>query len=300
MTIGRPITDNRERLPAWVIMPDTHEQDASRSDPRRDADREKKAERLLLAGLDHYLAGQYEQAVNVWTRVLFLDRRHARAHAYIERARSALAERQRASEELLDNGVAALQRGETAAARRLITSAVNQGGPSDDALVVLERLDRLEGAGGWVPAVGDRLRRRLRARTQPPPPAIARRVPWLPIALGAVLTVAAVVTAATWDQIRPLLVPPEVPVVAISFPTDESIPVPRGAELALTRAHSLFQRGRLREALDLLQRLPAGDPLQPSADALRGTIQDTLLTGADPGVALDPPPVIAAPNDPLP
>ena len=280
-------------------MPDSHEQDASRSVPRQDADREKKAERLLLAGLDHYLAGQYEQAVNVWTRVLFLDRRHARAHAYIERARSALAERQRASEELLDNGVAALQRGETAAARRLITSAVNQGGPSDDALVVLERLDRLEGAGGWVPAVGGRLRRRRRAQT-PPPPAIAPRVPWLPIVLGAVLTVAGVVTAATWDQIRPLLVPPEVPVVAISFPTDESIPVPRGAELALTRAHSLFQRGHLREALDLLQRLPAGDPLQPSADALRGTIQDTLLTGADPGVALDPPPVIVAPNDPLP
>ena len=38
----------------------------------------------------------YEQAIHVWTRVLFLDRGHARARAYIERARSALAERQRA------------------------------------------------------------------------------------------------------------------------------------------------------------------------------------------------------------
>ena len=51
----------------------------------------------------------YEHAINVWTRALFLDRSHARARAYIERARSALAERQRESEELLQNGVAAFQ-----------------------------------------------------------------------------------------------------------------------------------------------------------------------------------------------
>ena len=55
---------------------------------------------------------RYELAINVWTRALFLDRSHARARAYIDRARSALAERQRESEELLQNGVAAFQRGD--------------------------------------------------------------------------------------------------------------------------------------------------------------------------------------------
>src|SRR4051812_3347637 len=58
-------------------------------------------EELLLAGLDHYFNGQHELAISVWTRVLFLDRSHARARAYIERARSAIAERQREGEELL-------------------------------------------------------------------------------------------------------------------------------------------------------------------------------------------------------
>ena len=39
-----------------------------------DADRDAKIEQLLLVGLDHYFAAQYDQAINVWTRALFLDR----------------------------------------------------------------------------------------------------------------------------------------------------------------------------------------------------------------------------------
>src|SRR5438132_3567382 len=58
-------------------------------------DRDAKIEQLLLVGLDHYFATQYQEAINVWTRALFLDRSHPRARAYIERARTALAERQR-------------------------------------------------------------------------------------------------------------------------------------------------------------------------------------------------------------
>src|SRR5947199_294993 len=73
-------------------------------------DRDAKIEQLLLLGLDHYFAARYELAINVWTRALFLDRSHPRARAYIERARSALAERQRESEELLQKGIAAFHR----------------------------------------------------------------------------------------------------------------------------------------------------------------------------------------------
>src|SRR5436190_17816616 len=65
-------------------------------DPLREHEgSDSRIEELLLAGLDHYFNGQPEQAINVWTRVLFLDRAHARARAYIERARTAIAERQR-------------------------------------------------------------------------------------------------------------------------------------------------------------------------------------------------------------
>src|SRR3954471_23154307 len=114
------------------------------NEPVSEADREAKIEQLLLSGLDHYFTGQYDHAINVWTRALFLDRNHTRARAYIDRARSALAERQRESEELLHNGVAAFQRGDGDEARRLLQAAIDGGAPSEEALAVLDRLNRLE------------------------------------------------------------------------------------------------------------------------------------------------------------
>src|SRR3970040_536244 len=85
--------------------------------------RESRIEELLLAGLDHYFSGQHELAISVWTRVLFLDRSHARARAYIERARGAIAERQREGEGLLQTGTAAFQRGDARGAPRPLACA---------------------------------------------------------------------------------------------------------------------------------------------------------------------------------
>src|SRR5690348_7430309 len=112
------------------------------TEPASRADREAKIEQLLLSGLDQYFAGQYEQAITVWTRALFLDRSHARARAYIERARSAQAERQRESEALLHDGAAAVRRGDPSEARRLLDAAMSHGGPSDEVLALLDRVER--------------------------------------------------------------------------------------------------------------------------------------------------------------
>src|SRR5258708_30221273 len=124
------------------------------ADPLRDQDttaadspgRESRIEELLLSGLDHYFNGQYELAISVWTRVLFLDRSHARARAYIERARGAIAERQREGEELLQTGAAAFARGDTDDARRLLVSAAERSARPEQALAMPERLERLSPA----------------------------------------------------------------------------------------------------------------------------------------------------------
>src|SRR6478752_3050264 len=86
--------------------------------------RDQQIDTLLDDGLDRYFAARYEEAIHLWTRVLFLDRSHARARAYIERARTALAERQRRAEELLHASQELLDKGETSQARDLLTAAV--------------------------------------------------------------------------------------------------------------------------------------------------------------------------------
>src|SRR3954469_24267336 len=108
-------------------------------------DRDAKLEQLLLPGLAYYFAARSELAINVWTRALFFDRSHARARAYIERARSALAERQRRSDELLQSGVAALDRRHRPAARRLLQAAVDSGARADELHPLIDRLNRHPG-----------------------------------------------------------------------------------------------------------------------------------------------------------
>jgi hypothetical protein len=80
----------------------SHADAPHREPPPRDSEpsssRDQRIEQLLLAGLDRYFAGELERAIQVWSRVFFLDRGHPRARAYIDRARGAIAERQREAE----------------------------------------------------------------------------------------------------------------------------------------------------------------------------------------------------------
>jgi tetratricopeptide (TPR) repeat protein len=249
-----------------------------------DAERAVKIDELLLAGLDHYFAGQFQEAINVWGRVLFLDRAHARARAYIERARSALAERQRKAEELLHEGVAAFQRGDGGSARELLRSAVEQGGPQDVALAYLGRLDRLEGAvpAPEVPvaAVPARTRRGIA-----PGDRLFRRVP-RPIRVfplvGLAFAVGIVVLAATSkDVLGPLLTGDllwgRTPTVPAAAGPSEALPVPRSPETILARARTLAASGHLKDALAALDTIAPGDPVSAEAGRLRGELQQLLL-----------------------
>jgi tetratricopeptide (TPR) repeat protein len=261
-------------------------------DAAADADRDAKIEQLLLVGLDHYFAARYEQAINVWTRALFLDRNHPRARAYIERARSALAERQRQSEELLHDGVAAFQRGEGGEARRLLQAAIDGGAPSDEALAVLDRLNRLE-----VPAAagaGDASSRTARAARQRGADRESSRWPSLVWAGGAVMLAAAATAAYAWSSGRfvlpggSLFREPAPTGTAAPLVQDLSLPLPRRGELALTRARALAAGGRLHDALTALDQVRPTDAQKGDADRLRADIQRQLL-------ALTPMP--AAPAD---
>src|SRR5262249_3318992 len=103
-------------------MPDPRHHELPPTDTA--GDRDSRTDALLVEGLDRYFNGQFEEAIHLWTRVLFLDRTHARARAYIDRARSAMAERQRIAEEMLEASRELLAQGQTDAARQLLTEAV--------------------------------------------------------------------------------------------------------------------------------------------------------------------------------
>jgi len=282
--------------------------DALRFDPstaqsgpdRRDA--HSQIEDLLLVGLDHYFAGRYEQAIHVWTRVLFVDRGHARARAYIERARGALSERQRESEELLHDGVDAFHRGDASAARELLTSAVDHGASEDEALAVLGRLDRLEAAGlpsAFEPPARP-VRRRPARRSRSSAEARRRSTwPWIVVAVALSAAAATLAVAAFGDDVGRWFLFEEVERAAVPVAAaDKPLVVPSAAEAALTRARAVAARARLgedgpvpadpdllREAMRALDAVKLGDPLRPEADALRAEIQRALLSAVDRQIA---------------
>jgi hypothetical protein len=265
------------------------------ADPLRDQDtsaafppgRESRIEELLLAGLDHYFSGQHELAISVWTRVLFLDRSHARARAYIERARGAIAERQREGEELLQTGAAAFSRGDTDDARRLLTAAIERGARPEEALSMLERLERLAPvevvattADAWAEPGIRRYARRLGSRSAPP--GAARRgfsAATLVLAIGLAAGVLTMIarSAGLWPW--SVSAPQAAPQGSIR-PAPDPLPLPTASEVSLARARAWSGNGRLRDALAALDAIRPGDPLRGQADELRARIQQQLLDSA--------------------
>ena len=259
-------------------------------DASADLDRDAKVDELLLAGLEHYFSGRYQEAINVWGRVMFLDRGHARARAYIERARGALAERQRTADQLVHEGVAALQRGDGPAARQLLETAVEQGDTQDMARAYLERLDRLSATGAELGQT-----HRVVASDAPASPPAARRrgilagaprpVRVLPIVLAAALVIVAMFVAASRDLLKPLMdlawsTPAATSAVSV---TPDVLPVPGSADLALSRARALRD---LKAALRALDGVSDADPRFPDVQRLRARIQRSLIEAVRPPAAL--------------
>ena len=258
-------------------------------------DRDARVEQLLLTGLDHYFAAQYQLAISVWTRVLFLNHGHARARAYMERARSAIAERQRESEELLHTGREAFTRGDAKAARRLLTTAIERGAAPEEALAMLDRLDRLEP----VVRPAGRLTLAIEREAEVSAPVVATprepapsRLRWVAAgcAGGAI-----VVFAAGWLWFRGADVwgvQPTSPASGTVAPDAEPLPVPAASEASIARARTLQAKGHLQEALASLDSVRHGDARWYEADQLRAVIQRQLLSGAG-----SPVPAVASPGD---
>lgn len=234
-----------------------------------DRDRSSRIEQLLLAGLDQYFSGRYEEAIDIWTRVAFLERRNGRARAYIERARGALAERQRASDELVAAARTALDTGDVAEARQLLTEAVSHGATGDTAALLLERLHRV---GAPRSAVGV-----ASAAAAAVTPATVASQGWTSTILASVALVAVVLVGGRMLTASLAEWPGD---TAGSVHVEPLPPIGPG-DVTVARARQLHAAGRPREAVRLLDGIDLADPARPSADELRGTWQRELLAGLD-------------------
>ena len=251
-------------------MPEQKRHEPSSADePIRDSE----IDALLVAGLDRYFTGRYEDAIHVWTRVLFLDRSHARARAYIDRARTALAERQRRSDELLAATRNHLDQGDTAAARQLLAQAVAAAGEDEHASALRLQLERLERAAPVrlpariAPAVDDVPGWRWRPRRT----AMAT----IAVTLMALAGAGALGLLAAQDWLSG-----SVATRPIVTPAPMIVPTLASGEGALIQARTLYDRGRLAEALVALDRVGDRSVVRRQADALRLEIQRLLLSTA--------------------
>ena len=252
--------------------------------PLSEADRAARIEQLLLSGLDHYFGGNYEQAINIWTRVAFLERGHGRARAYIERARSALAERQRESEELTHTGIAAYETGDLQTARELLTRAVEHGGTNDTALLFLQRLNRLDVIS--PPAQSQEVAsKNSRGPRREQPRATRTASSWFATIAACVIVIGLVAVAAlaarSWLVELPVTAPQGEPARA------EALPIVRVSDIRMTRARELMTSGHPHDALAVLTEIDIADPLRAEANRLTADIQRELLESANatPGAA---------------
>lgn len=237
-----------------------------------------RVESLLTEGLEHYFEGRFEDAIHLWTRVLFLDRHHASARAYIERARGGLAERQRRADESLQAISALLDAGHGIEARHRLTQVIAVTGDDERTAALRLRLERLERVSGGA--------QRIHAVPVPAPEWWRSGLVWANyrVRLKHVAVVAGVVCVTvmmtspairTWVGFAPVT---PVPVVG---PAPVAVTVLSAGEVALIRARALYARGRLADALAALDRVGPEQNARPDADRLRVEIQRVLLAAAD-------------------
>jgi hypothetical protein len=243
-------------------LPASHEDEALVRDRQIDA--------LLEDGLDRYFAGRYDDAIHLWTRVLFLDRSHARARAYIDRARTAQAELQRRSDELLHATRDLLEQGQTDAARKLLAEATVATVDEVQAAALRVRLERLE---------------QLRSVAAPAPPARTpvqtgpdwRRPPRSRFALITGLGIAGAVALAGVLYVISGNAPANRPGAASTQRAQAALPTLTTSDVALIRARTAAARGRLSEALRHLDRVSPDSPNRPAADQFRNEILQLLM-----------------------
>jgi hypothetical protein len=96
-------------------------------------------------------------------------------------------------------------------------------------------------------------------------------------------------TRPDWIPLAPAAVAPRTAVA------EEPLPIPTPSEAWVARARGLYEDGRLRDALGVLEAVGESDPMRRESDELRAVIQRTLLEAAQ-LPPLEPQPAVVSPG----
>jgi tetratricopeptide (TPR) repeat protein len=264
------------------------EYDFSTASIETSPDDQKKIDQYLHDGDAAFDSGDYQQAIDLWSRVFLIDVTNEAASERIERAKVKRREIEQRLEGVLAAGIAAFERNDFSTARAKFEEVLRGDPMNVQAQDYLERIDST-GAGQYAPPPPPKLDDGLETLPgisddvlTPPPPtakaaprtsaaapraaaAPARRLP-----IGLIAAVAAVVLLAAggwfvWSR--------------MSGGADEA-PQQAATASVLDRATRLGQQAKFDEAIAALQEVQPGDPNYDAAIAMIADLQQKKARAA--------------------
>lgn len=115
-------------------------------------DDQKKIEQYLADGDRAFSAGDYQQAIDLWSRIFLIDVTNDEASERIERAKAKRREAEQKIEPLLASGIAAFERGDTARAHADLNEVLRLDPHHATAQEYLDRLEETVATGEAAPA----------------------------------------------------------------------------------------------------------------------------------------------------
>lgn len=257
----------------------------------------RRAAELLRQGEELFERARYEEAIHVWTRIRFLDRRDFRAQASIDRAKRAVAERQRRLDVELVGAIRLLDDGDVDTAREMVSEVLRQDPRHTEAHQLSERLAvldrRMDVSAERTPSAADidlddpatkqgvllRVPRTPPTRRLSPPSGTPMKMAGFVLGAILVLSSGALYLYLHWESI---VSDGAFGGTAAAGPVGAfpvGAPVPDGSQLHFYNGERLYQKGRYREALAELSVVGRSSSVAEEARSLILRIEQRLLRG---------------------
>jgi tetratricopeptide (TPR) repeat protein len=268
-------------------------------------DASSRSSELFRQAEELFRSGHYHRAIHVWTRILFIDRGNSEAKLRIERAKEALAERQRSLDAEIAEATALFDGGEIDGARARVRSVLELDsghGEASALAAAIDLLDRRSEPPFETPRpAGEDQAAAAPEKTAPPkgvvfkvPKAQRARSPRGARAGGSRLEMAGFVSIAVllfavsalylsknWEAIvSGGTLDRETGGAAAPLPDSPAATPPDLSEIRFYNGERLFAQERYREALVELRRVERDSRLVAEARSLILRIEDRLLRGS--------------------